>query len=61
MAVTAHWIQASLETTESGPHYTLKMRADLIGFQRVPGTHTGEHLAHSFYYIIKRLGVLKKV
>lgn len=61
MAVTAHWIQAELGTTKSGSHYILKMRADLIGFQRVPGKHTGEHLAQSFYYLIKRLGILKKV
>ena len=37
------------------------MRADLIGFQRVPGKHTGEHLASAFYYIIKRLGIQDKV
>ncbi len=61
MAVTANWIQAELETTESGSHYTLKMRTDLIGFQHVPGKHTGEHLTQSFYYLIKCLGILEKV
>ena len=61
MAVTAHWIQAKLELNESGSHYSLKMRADLIGFQRVPGSHTGEQLAEYFTYIIKCLGIWSKV
>ena len=37
------------------------MMANLIEFQHVPGRHTGEHLASAFYYIIKRLGIEKKV
>ena len=61
MAVAAHWIQAKLELNESGSHYSLKMRADLIGFQRVPGSHTGEQLAEYFTYIIKHLGIWSKV
>ena len=61
MAVTAHWIQTTVRATESGPHYSLKMRTDLIGFQRVPGSHTGQNLAHSFYFIMKHLGILHKV
>ena len=61
MAVAAHWIQAKLELNESGSHYSLKMRADLIGFQHVPGSHTGEHLAEYFTYIIKCLRIWSKV
>lgn len=61
MAVTAHWIQARLEVSQSGSYYSLAMRADLIGFQRIPGHHTGEHLADSFIEIIDRLGIQEKV
>lgn len=61
MAVTAHWIEAQIEDTPIGPRQRLKLRADLIGFQRVPGRHTGEHLAQAFLYIIDRLAIAQKV
>ena len=37
MAVTAHWIQGVWEETVGAKRLVLKLRADLIGFQRVPG------------------------
>ena len=40
MAVTAHWIETTPVETPQGLQHTLKLRADLIGFQRVPGHHT---------------------
>jgi hypothetical protein len=58
MAVTAHWLQrASLQQ----PNLTL--RSDLIGFVHVPGSHTGEHLAEVFLFILNciKLGDSKKV
>ena len=61
MAVTAHWIESKKENTPNGPQYVLKLRADLVGFQRVPGRHDGKHLCHAFLCIIDRLGITQKV
>ena len=41
MAVTSHWIQGTVVDTPDGPKLTLKLWADLIGFQQVPGQHGG--------------------
>lgn len=57
MAVTAHWIEASEKPTPEGTVTSLKLRAELIGFHRVPGRHTGEHLSAAFHHVLKRLGI----
>ena len=61
MAVTAHWIEGKTEETVNGPKLVLNLRADLIGFQRVPGRHDGEHLAHAFLFVTDRLKITEKV
>jgi|BogFormECP03_OM3_1039632.scaffolds.fasta_scaffold00333_3 hypothetical protein len=61
MAVTAHWIEAVEEKTPSGSKKKLQLRADLIGFHKLPGRHTGEHLAHCFLFITDRLKITSKV
>lgn len=61
MAVTAHWIESMTQDTPHGPQHILKLRADLIGFHRVPGHHDGEHLAHAFLYVLDRVSVTQKV
>lgn len=61
MAVTAHWIQTTKTETPSGTRDILTLRADLIGFQRVPGRHDGEHLAEAFLYVTGRLDITSKV
>lgn len=62
MAVTAHWIEVSVvKQTPDGPQYSLKLRAELIGFHRVPGRHDGEHLAQAFLYILDRISITSKV
>jgi len=61
MAVTAHWIETIPVQTPQGLQHTLKLRADLIGFQRVPGHHTSEHLAFAFMHVLERLEILPKV
>jgi hypothetical protein len=61
MAVTAHWIQAIDEKTSTGLKKKLRLRADLIGFHKLPGRHTGEHLAHCFLFITDRIKVTSKV
>ena len=61
MAVTAHWIQAIEEKTPTGVKKTLQLRADLIGFHKLPGRHTGEHLAHCFLFITDHIEVTSKV
>jgi hypothetical protein len=58
MAVTAHWIQ---EVKSEDGTSELKLRSDLIGFHKIPGRHTGVHLAHCFFYITERIGISKKV
>lgn len=60
-AYTAHWIEGKTVQTIHGPQLTLTLRADLIGFQRVPGRHTGEHLAQAFLVVVDRLGITHKV
>ena len=61
MAVTSHWIETETIQTARGVQYHLKLRAELIGFHRVPGSHTGEHLAQALLYILDRLGITSKV
>lgn len=61
MAVMAHWIEAQEVMTAKGPIYKLSLHADLIGFRRVPGQHTGEHLAGAFIHITDRLNITDKV
>ena len=58
MAVTAHWLEL---VHLQGGHKQITIRADLIGFVHVPGHHTGEKLAKTFYFIITRVGLAKKV
>jgi hypothetical protein len=58
MAVTAHSIQASI--TADGTEQ-LKLKSDLIGFHKVPGRHTGIHLANCFVFITDRLKITHKV
>jgi hypothetical protein len=61
MAVTAHWIQAIDENTPTGSNKKLALRADLIGFHKIPGRHSGEHLGHCFLFIIDCIKVTSKV
>ena len=61
MAVTSHWIQGVTVQTPDGPKATLKLRADLIGFLRVPGCHDRLHLAHAFLYIIEWVKIVDNV
>lgn len=62
MAVTAHWIQEeiiqSINGTQPG---ILTLRSALIGFHRVPGAHSGEHLAAALLFVIDRIGIAKLV
>ena len=61
MAVTAHWIESSDEKTPTGSFKKLRLRADLIGFHKLPGRHSGEHLAHCFLFITDRIKITSKV
>jgi hypothetical protein len=61
MAVTAHWIEAVVEKAPSGSQKKLQLRSDLVGFHKLPGRHTGEHLAHCFLFITDRLKITEKV
>jgi hypothetical protein len=61
MAITGHWIETQIIETPSGPQYSLHLRADLIGFIRVPGHHDGQHLAHAFLHVLDRIRITSKV
>ena len=61
MAVTAHWIEATMEDTPNGLQKILKLRADLVGFHHMPGRHDGKHLAHAFILVTDRLDITEKV
>lgn len=61
MAVTGHWLQATLIDTPAGPQYMLTLCTDLLGFLCVPGHHDGEHLTTAFLYIIDRIEIASKV
>ena len=61
MAVTAHWIECVEEKTGTGLQKMLHLRSDLIGFHKLPGRHTGEHLAHCFLFVTDRLNITAKV
>lgn len=61
MAVTAHWMESNKQDTAHGPQHILTLRADLIGFLRIPGRHDGEHLAQAFIAILDRIAISWKV
>jgi hypothetical protein len=61
MAVTAHWIEGVEVQTLTGMQKKLVLRANLIGFHRIPGRHTGKHLAQCLFYILERLKISQKV
>ena len=61
MAVTAHWIEGVEEETANGMKLNLRLQSDLIGFQNVPGCHTGKHMAHAFLHITDHLKITNKV
>jgi hypothetical protein len=58
MAVTAHWMEQTVSSTNQ---QQVNLRADLIGFIHVPGSHTGDRLAEVFLFILNRMGLAKKV
>jgi hypothetical protein len=61
MAVTAHWMERQALQVSQTLLHKISLRADLIGFIHVPGSHTGEHLAEMFLYILDRLQIANKV
>jgi hypothetical protein len=59
MAVTAHWIEhQALQVSQTLQHKII-LRADLLGFIHVPGSHTGSALAETFLFIINCLQISK--
>ena len=61
MAVTAHWIQAIEEMTPTGVAKKLQLRANLIGFHKIPGWHSSNHLAHCFLFVTDHIKITSKV
>jgi hypothetical protein len=54
-AVTAHWIQRDKSTSR------LKLRAALIAFHRLRGSHSGPRLARVALHILDRVEITAKV
>ena len=61
MAVTAHWMECQPLQVSQTLQYRISLRADLIGFIHMPGSHTGAHLAEMFLCILNRLQIANKV
>lgn len=61
MGVTAHRINMVQINTPIGPRTALELRSYLIGFHRVTGHHTGEHLGQKLVHILDRLQITSKV
>jgi len=61
MAVTAHWMERQPLQVSQTLQHRISLRADLIGFIHVPGSHTGDHLAEMFLHILDRLQIANKV
>lgn len=61
MAVTAHWIEIKEVQSPRGVEKVMVWRADLIAFHRVPGRHTGNHLAAALLHILDRLKMTSKI
>ena len=59
MAVTAHWMEQTHFTDDQ--QQQVNLRADLIGFVYVPGSHTGDRLAEVFFFVLNKMGLAKKV
>ncbi|KAL4262028.1 Zinc finger BED domain-containing [Pleurotus pulmonarius] len=47
--------------TASGPRYLLRLRADLIGFHHIPGSHTGEHISNIFLFVLDRIQITSRI
>ena len=61
MAVTSHWIEVKMIQTNEGPHFVLRLRAELIAFHHIEGRHNGVHLASTFFKVLQRVGITAKV
>jgi hypothetical protein len=61
MAVTAYWMKHQPLQVSQTLQHRISLRADLIGFIHMPGSHTGAHLAEMFLYILNRLQIANKV
>jgi hypothetical protein len=57
MAVTAHWLAEEVIDTVNGPRKVIKLRSTLIGFHRLPGSHTGRHLSSAMLFILTRADI----
>jgi hypothetical protein len=54
LAITAHWIKR-------GSNGSLIMRADLVAFTYIPGSHSGENIAKATLAALEHGGLLDKV
>ncbi|KAF5354761.1 hypothetical protein D9756_005504 [Leucocoprinus leucothites] len=60
MAITTHRIEALEINTPAGPRCLLTMKSYVIGFHRVSGHHTGNHLAQALRFIVDHINLTSK-
>jgi hypothetical protein len=61
LGLTAHWIESKMERINNRSQIRLALRSELIGFKRLPGRHSGEHISQAILHIVNRLGFTEKV
>ena len=61
LAIMAHWIEETIKETSNGLQKQLKLRANLIGFQNLPGCHDGCHICQAFLLNLDHLGIADNV
>ena len=61
LAIKAHWIEETVKETSNSLQKQLKLHANLIGFQHLPGRHDGRHICQAFLLNLDRLGIADNV
>ena len=61
LAITAHCIKETIKETSSGLQKQLKLHANLIGIQHLPGCHDGHHICQAFLLNLDCLGIADNV
>ena len=60
LGITCHWIERRIVTSSDGSRSeSLSLRADLIGFEHLPGSHTGRHICTVFLRVLQDYDLIK--
>ena len=61
LAITAHWIEETIKEMSNSLQKQLKLCADLIGSQHLPGCHDGHYICQAFLLNLDHLGIADNV